>query len=928
MPLRIISRWIQAVLERRTLTGRLLFGFAGMILTVLLVGSLGIRALGQVNAELRTLFDVEVRGISQIKEMQLRMALASRAVRQAVLERTRTGRDSVAMEAAQWMDMAASGLPAVRDHLTGQDRQLMVRLETSLIVYRRQHERVLRFLEEDRVDSAQTLVASDLFLEPGRILDAVLTDLARIHEEDVWTLVDRTSADTRWRIWTEIVLLLTATLVSLGLAVEVSRSIRVPLDQLRDAIERLAKGQLDVTVPHAGRQNELGQLARAVIVLQGKAQELDAQSGLKALVADIAGRMQGARSLEALCQEFLDVVTPQLQAVLSSVYLRDDNRPVLRCGASVGLLREGRAQPPEFDFGEGLIGYCAQTGERMTLDRVPPGYLPVRSATGEASAAYLELCPLSNADGVQAVVEFAFFTAPTEQSQALLGALLPILGRHLDTQLRARQTEELLARTQEHEESLRITEAWYRSVIESAPDGILVVDNAGLITLANASAEAMFGFDRFEMLGVPLNALLPSAGGSGPSGGTSLELTAKRVDAVEFPVEIGFAMLPELGEKGSMVCVSIRDISVRKQSEEVLAQQRATMQNILDSSPVAMAFIADEVLRYVNPEFSRLFGATTGDPVERAGFFLELQPEIERRLVNGESLQGIEFTASKADGQMGHFLSTYSLIDLNGVEGIAGWIIDISERARVEQLKKEFISTVSHELRTPLTSIRGSLALVVNGVLGQLPDAIKPLVEIAHGNCERLILLVNDILDMEKLAAGRMDFDFQSCDIVPLIRKAVEANRSYAQQHQVEITFGPMEAAAFATVDSNRFLQVLANLLSNAAKFSPAGERVTIGLHRLDRHIRIEVTDRGPGIPEAFRDRIFQKFAQADSSDTRKKGGTGLGLNISKAIVERMGGMIGFTSEPNVQTTFYVELPMAVDAVSSPEHDGHPTKEA
>jgi PAS domain S-box-containing protein len=926
MARRAISRRIQTLLEQRTLTGRLLFGFAGMILTVLLVGSLGIRALGQVNAELRSLFEVEVRGITQIKEVQLHMALASRAVRQAVLERTRSGRDSVAMEAAQWMERATAGLPGVRGHLATDDRERLLKLETSLSVYRQQHERVLRFLEADRVDSAQALVASSLFLEPGRLIDDVLSDLSRIHEAQVWTLVDQTSADTRWRIWTEIALLLAATLISLGLAVEVSRSIRVPLDQLREAIERLAQGHLDVTVPYAERQNELGQLARSVIVLQGKARELDSQSGLKALVADIAGRMQGADSLESLCQEFLDLVTPRLQAVLSSVYLLDEDRPVLRCRASVGLVRGEIAQPLEFDLGEGLIGYCAQTGERMTLDRVPPGYLPVRSGTGEASAGYVELWPLANADGVQAVVEFAFFTPPSPQAQALLTALLPILGRQLETQWRARQTEKLLARTQEHEESLRITEAWYRSVIESAPDGILVVDNAGLITLANASAEAMFGFDRFEILGVPFNSLLPNAGGGGIAGGASLELTAKRGDAVEFPVEIGFALLPELGEKGSMVCVSIRDISVRKQTEEVLAQQRATMQNILDSSPVAMAFIAEDALRYVNPEFSRLFGATTGDPVDRVGFFQALQPEIQTRLTTGQSLQGIEFTTPKADGQMGHFLSTYSLIDLNGIEGIAGWIIDISERARVEQLKKEFISTVSHELRTPLTSIRGSLALVVNGVLGQLPEAIKPLVEIAHGNCERLILLVNDILDMEKLAAGRMDFDIQPSDIIPLIRKAVEANRGYAQQHQVEIAFGPMEAEAVAAIDANRLLQVFANLLSNAAKFSPAGERVTIGVHRVGDRLRIEVSDRGPGIPEAFRDRIFQKFAQADSSDTRKKGGTGLGLNITKAIVERMGGTIGFTSEPNIQTTFHVELPAVSDASSLTSGNSHPSE--
>ncbi len=220
---------------------------------------------------------------------------------------------------------------------------------------------------------------------------------------------------------------------------------------------------------------------------------------------------------------------------------------------------------------------------------------------------------------------------------------------------------------------------------------------------------------------------------------------------------------------------------------------------------------------------------------------------------------------------------------------------------------------MSHELRTPLTSIRGALALIAGGVTGELPAAAKPLIDIAHKNSERLILLVNDILDMEKIEAGKMEFNANPVKLVPLLLQALDGNHAYAEQYKVSYALDGELASelsgALVNVDSNRMMQVFANLLSNAAKYSPVGGRVLITVERIDRNIRVAVKDNGPGITDEFRARIFQKFARADSSDTRKKGGTGLGLSIAKAIIEKMGGNIWFDTQPNVQTVFYVELP-------------------
>ncbi|MDX8400106.1 MAG: response regulator, partial [Gallionellaceae bacterium] len=263
-----------------------------------------------------------------------------------------------------------------------------------------------------------------------------------------------------------------------------------------------------------------------------------------------------------------------------------------------------------------------------------------------------------------------------------------------------------------------------------------------------------------------------------------------------------------------------------------------------------------------------------------------------------------------------------SEMQLGGKRMFTGIVRDITERVKTERMKTEFVSTVSHELRTPLTSIRGSLALLVGGVAGELSAKAKPLIDIAHKNSERLILLVNDILDMEKIESGKMEFKISPTKIMPLLEQALEANSAYAEQYNVSLKLEGNLAENMLNVDPNRLMQVLANLLSNAVKFSPLGDEVILSISCDGQHTRMEVKNRGSGIPEQFYSQIFQKFAQADSSDTRKKGGTGLGLSITKAIVEQMGGNIGFSSEPDVLTTFFVEFPVlreAAAAVSAPE---------
>lgn len=240
---------------------------------------------------------------------------------------------------------------------------------------------------------------------------------------------------------------------------------------------------------------------------------------------------------------------------------------------------------------------------------------------------------------------------------------------------------------------------------------------------------------------------------------------------------------------------------------------------------------------------------------------------------------------------------------------VLGVFVDISERKRVEHLKDEFVSTVSHELRTPLTSIAGSLGLLSAGRAGTLPVSALRLIRIAESNSRRLVRLINDILDIEKIESGQVVFKFRRISAAALVEQVIDANRAYADGFRVRIRLNSPKGTTDIYADADRMAQVVTNLLSNAVKFSPASRVVDVDVAERDNVVRISVRDHGPGIPAAFKPRIFERFAQADATDARQKSGTGLGLSIVKQIVVRLAGTVGFEDAPGGGTLFFVDLP-------------------
>ncbi|MDH3637613.1 MAG: PAS domain-containing protein [Gammaproteobacteria bacterium] len=373
--------------------------------------------------------------------------------------------------------------------------------------------------------------------------------------------------------------------------------------------------------------------------------------------------------------------------------------------------------------------------------------------------------------------------------------------------------------------------------------------------------------------------------------------------------------------KATRMAGSFRDVTDRREAMEHLNRFKHVLDNTLD-----MIFM-------FNPETLRFVYLSRG-AVESMGYsrkeLLNMAPCHINPLMSESNFR--EFIAPLLSGQEKSlsFETTYRRKDRtefpveiflqlvrenkSDQKVFVAIVRDVTERKKIDRMKNEFVSTVSHELRTPLTSIVGSLGLIAGGVSGQLSSQTRNLIDIAYQNSQRLVRLINDILDVEKIESGEMKFDMHPLGVAPLIRQAIEANESYAEQFEVNYALKDGAGDAKALVDSDRAIQVMTNLLSNAVKFSPRGDTVLISIKRMDHVVRVEVKDNGPGIPEQVGGRIFERFAQVDASNTRQKGGTGLGLNIAKSIVKSFGGRIGYQCGKDKGTTFYFELPEWRDA--------------
>jgi len=374
----------------------------------------------------------------------------------------------------------------------------------------------------------------------------------------------------------------------------------------------------------------------------------------------------------------------------------------------------------------------------------------------------------------------------------------------------------------------------------------------------------------------------------------------------------------------------VHEIQRREAIEDALRESESRARAIFERAvDGVITFNENFLIETVNPAAETIFGYSAdelkglhihhllllGEPL----IHQSAEPAPDAPPVAGTQDTSLRLvTGWRKDGKAFPIELTISPVKLRSRCIYTGIIRDVTERAKLDRMKNEFVSVVSHELRTPLTSIRGALALLNTRVVGELPERARSMVSIGLLNCERLLRLINDILDMEKIESGTTDFAYKPIETDAFLNAVVLENRTFLDQFKLNLEVVNEAPDTAILGDSGRLMQAMANLYSNAAKYSPEGGTITLGATTQGKSLRIWVKDEGPGIPEGFRDRIFQRFSQADGSDTRQKGGTGLGLSITKTIIERHGGTISFETGEGQGTTFYFDLPLH-DAKASNE---------
>lgn len=371
----------------------------------------------------------------------------------------------------------------------------------------------------------------------------------------------------------------------------------------------------------------------------------------------------------------------------------------------------------------------------------------------------------------------------------------------------------------------------------------------------------------------------------------------------------GLVLTAMLG--GFLLMLSGRAELVRQQ----VRRQTIELSAILENAADAIIIITENgIIEQANPAAKKLFKASRNelDNLDSVNLLpsLTFSDSGEVNTVLGDSTEclGLSLDGEKLELELG--LSHYQVSGQNRYICV---LRDISDRKKVERLKSEFVATVSHELRTPLTSIKGSLELIKAGIVGDISKECSQLIDISLKNSDKLESLVNDILDIEKLKSGNIGLDLSFYKIVPFLREAIDHSQGYADKFKVYLSLDISNTSPniHVRVDKLRLHQVMANLLSNAIKFSPSGGLVKVLVEVDGDFVRVNVIDQGQGVSEDFKPQIFQRFAQADSSDRRQQGGTGLGLNICKTLIERMNGRIDFVSTHAQGSTFFIELPIA-----------------
>jgi PAS domain S-box-containing protein len=958
------------LLERLSLHRKLTVGFAALLLLILILGAQSLRAQYSLKDEMQKLYQQDLVGVQHVQEARVQLPHWVQALHQAA----GTGDADTRLAATARMHTAQEqlheALSQARPTLHRQDSLTrLAELEVVLERLQKNSDAALKLAAQDDQSQALSLLDSQAFLALEQDSDTLLNRIEDNKQADIHDTAKRLADYATHSSNVTYVLLVGGLTLAVMLAWLVSRSIRLPLNRVRAAVDELASGQLDSPIPHTDLHNETGDLARAIATLQLEARQLERQRWVKTHASLLQVDLHQAETPQQLSQAFFSRIAPQLGMHQGALYVLHEGAARLQLLGGYAVDSDHPLRP-DLELGDGLLGQCALDHQPRQFNDLPQPFWKVRAQLGEAPATHLLVEPVMRGERLLGVLELAGFHALEENQLSLMQEVLPRLAAALAIMERSeaaqallqetrRQADEMVAQTQQLEHqakeletqqaALRTTEAWYRGIIEAAPDGMLVLGADGRILLTNPQMDRLFGYETGELVGASIERLVPQAarerhvalrdgfihsGGTRQMGGNLDDLRGVRKDGSLFSVEIGLSHLPRLEGRGVCVCAAVRDVSERRAMEAKLRTASDRLNLAQEAGDIGL-FDVDLISgsNYWTPQLEKMFGLDSGAFGGTLAHWTALVHPDDVAHTSNAFAQALESDSDRVeldfrivrqnDGAVRTFksLNRFSRTPDGQPLRATGINIDVTAlaeaRAAAEQatqVKSEFLANMSHEIRTPMNAIIGMSHLALRT---ELNNRQRNYIEKVHRSAENLLGIINDILDFSKIEAGRMTLEqipFRLEDVLDNFAAMIGLK---TESKGLELLFQPQPKVPTALLgDPLRLGQVLVNLGNNAAKFTERGE-IVVGVDQvgdLDQQVELHfwVRDTGIGMTAEQCSRLFQSFSQADSSTTRKYGGTGLGLSISKRLVELMEGRIWVDSTPGQGSTFHFQVSLGV----------------
>lgn len=469
-------------------------------------------------------------------------------------------------------------------------------------------------------------------------------------------------------------------------------------------------------------------------------------------------------------------------------------------------------------------------------------------------------------------------------------------------------------------ETVEESKAKQKALVDNAVDVLCSIDAAGIFTNVSPSSESVWGYKDSELVGKCFTEIIVE---------DDIEDTLNALDTIKLsassmPIEnrvvcpdgkiISVLWSVFWSESEDILYCVAHDITARKMFEKVLKESEERTRTIMESLPVGLVVIDENgKIRLANKKTESMFGSRQSDLVGRNLSTLlksnDTPPKEDwmEELINSSSGHIMELSAVRRDNLFEFPVELSSnKTQMGNKDAHLVAMLDVSERHEIERLKREFVAMVSHDLKTPLSSVRGMLVLLSAGAAGELPPKAGPIVQSAEEQLERLIKLINDLLDVQKMESGKFSVELKDVSIRALLEESFDAVEQVADDSGVTIEISGGDERVLA--DPDRILQVIINLLSNAIKFSPRESKVNMRIVNEADFVEVRVEDQGRGIKKEFQETIFERFKQVEKLDSTEKKGTGLGLAICKMIVEEHGGSIGVVSEDGTGSTFWFRL--------------------